>query len=228
GRVRARQRRRLRHEVLRQAVRSVPEAAQDGGVRGDGDRPGERTAHHPSPRRPDLGRGRGRTGRRVLFFTADGEGGCVMTELRRILLAEDDPNDVELTLAALGENRLANEVIVVNDGTEVMDYLQIRGRFADRARGNPAVVLLDIKMPKLDGLEVLKRMKQDQALSTIPVVMLTSSREERDLVESYRLGVNAYVVKPVDFQEFVDAVKNLGLFWAVVNQPPPASLRKSA
>jgi CheY-like chemotaxis protein len=152
----------------------------------------------------------------------------MVTDLRTILLAEDDPNDVELTLAALGENHLANEVIVVNDGTEVMDYLQRKGRFADRARGNPGVVLLDIKMPRLDGLEVLKRMKEDERLRGIPVVMLTSSREERDLIESYRLGVNAYVVKPVDFQEFVDAVKNLGLFWAVVNQPPPASLKKIA
>jgi CheY-like chemotaxis protein len=152
----------------------------------------------------------------------------MMTSLKRILLAEDDPNDVELTLAALGENHLANEVIVVNDGSEVIEYLYARGRFADRAPGNPAVVLLDIKMPKLDGLEVLKRMKADETLCSIPVVMLTSSREERDLIESYRLGVNAYVVKPVDFREFIDAVKNLGLFWAVVNQPPPGILRKTA
>ncbi len=152
----------------------------------------------------------------------------MMTSLKRILLAEDDPNDVELTLAALGENHLANEVIVANDGSEVIEYLYARGRFADRAPGNPAVVLLDIKMPKLDGLEVLKRMKGDEKLRSIPVVMLTSSREERDLIESYRLGVNAYVVKPVDFREFIDAVKNLGLFWAVVNQPPPGSLRKTA
>jgi len=152
----------------------------------------------------------------------------MMTEMRRILLAEDDPNDVELTLAALGENHLANEVVVVNDGVDALDYLHARGRFAGRPRGNPAVVLLDIKMPKLDGLEVLKAMKSDDALRAVPVVMLTSSREETDLVQSYRLGVNAYVVKPVDFQEFISAVRSLGLFWAVVNQPPPASLRRIA
>ena len=150
------------------------------------------------------------------------------TDMQRILLAEDDANDIELTLAALGENNLANEVVVVNDGVEALDYLHARGRFADRPRGNPAVVLLDIKMPKMDGLEVLKRMKADERLRPVPVVMLTSSREESDLVESYRLGVNAYVVKPVDFREFVSAVKNVGLFWAVVNQPPPGSLRKIA
>jgi CheY-like chemotaxis protein len=152
----------------------------------------------------------------------------MMTDMRRILLAEDDPNDVELTLTALGENNLANEVVVVNDGVEALDYLYARGRFADRPRGNPAVVLLDIKMPKLDGLEVLKRMKADEALRPVPVVMLTSSREESDLLESYRLGVNAYVVKPVDFREFISAVRNLGLFWAVVNQPPPQNIRKIA
>jgi len=150
------------------------------------------------------------------------------TDMQRILLAEDDANDIELTLAALGENNLANEVVVVNDGVEALDYLHARGRFADRPRGNPAVVLLDIKMPKMDGLEVLKRMKADERLRPVPVVMLTSSREESDLVESYRLGVNAYVVKPVDFREFISAVKNVGLFWAVVNQPPPGSLRKIA
>jgi CheY-like chemotaxis protein len=152
----------------------------------------------------------------------------MMTDMCRILLAEDDPNDVELTLTALGQNNLANEVVVVNDGVEALDYLHTRGRFADRPRGNPAVVLLDIKMPKLDGLEVLKKMKADTDLRQVPVVMLTSSREESDLVESYRLGVNAYVVKPVDFREFVSAVKNLGLFWAVVNQPPPGSIRRIA
>jgi len=152
----------------------------------------------------------------------------VKTDMRRILLAEDDPNDVELTLAALGENHLANEVVVVNDGVDALDYLHLRGRFAGRPRGNPAVVLLDIKMPKMDGLEVLKRMKTDERLRPVPVVMLTSSREESDLIESYRLGVNAYVVKPVDFREFIGAVKNLGLFWAVVNQPPPGSLRTIA
>ncbi len=152
----------------------------------------------------------------------------MMSDLKRILLAEDDPNDVELTLAALAENHLANEVVVVGDGAEALDYLRQRGKYAGRASGSPAAVLLDLKMPKVDGLEVLRQMKTDVHLRTIPVVMLTSSREERDLVESYRLGVNAYVVKPVAFQEFIDAVKNLGLFWAVINEPPPGCLRKTA
>ena len=148
--------------------------------------------------------------------------------LKRILLAEDSPEDVELTMAALEEHRLANEVIVVGDGVEALDFLHRRGSFRDRAPGNPAVVLLDLKMPRLDGLEVLRDMKVDDRLRAIPVVMLTSSREESDIVESYQLGVNAYVVKPVVFQEFVDAVKNLGLFWAVLNEPPPGSSRKAA
>ena len=151
----------------------------------------------------------------------------MMTELKRILYAEDDARDVELTLAALAEHHLANEVVVVNDGTEALDYLRRRGKFAARPDGNPSAVLLDIKMPKMDGLEVLRQIKADGDLREIPVVMLTSSREERDLVESYRLGVNAYVVKPVAFQEFIDAVKNLGLFWGLINEPPPGSLRKN-
>lgn len=148
----------------------------------------------------------------------------MMAELKRILLAEDNPKDVELTLTALEEHHLANEVIVVNDGAEALDYLYRRGKFALRADTNPAVVLLDLKMPKVDGLEVLRTMKSDIALKTIPVVILTSSREEKDLVESYKLGVNAYVVKPVDFQQFIDAVKQLGVFWAVINEPPPDSV----
>jgi CheY-like chemotaxis protein len=147
----------------------------------------------------------------------------MMTELKRILLAEDSANDVELTLAALAENHLANEVVVVRDGAQALDYLYRRGDFANRHNGNPAVVLLDLKMPKVDGLEVLRQIKQDAQLKTIPVVMLTSSREEQDLVRSYEYGVNAYVVKPVDFGEFMDAVKRLGGFWAVVNEVPPAS-----
>ena len=151
----------------------------------------------------------------------------MMTPLKRILLAEDDPNDVELTLAALSEHHLANEVVVVGDGSEALDYLHRAGSFANRPNDSPAVVLLDIKMPKVDGLEVLRRMKADERLRAIPVVMLTSSREEQDLVESYRLGVNAYVVKPVAFKEFIEAVRTLGLFWAVINQPPPGSLRKT-
>ena len=151
----------------------------------------------------------------------------MMAELKRILLAEDNPQDVELTLTALDEHNLANEVVVVNDGAEALDYLYRRGKFAMRADNDPAVVLLDLKMPKVDGLEVLRTIKNDSNLKTIPLVILTSSREEKDLVESYKLGVNAYVVKPVNFQQFIEAVKELGAFWAVVNEPPPGSVRKA-
>jgi len=149
-----------------------------------------------------------------------------MTQLKRILLAEDNEHDVELTLSALAESRLANEVVVVRDGAEALEYLYRRGRYQQREEANPVVVLLDLKMPKVDGLEVLRRIKQDDALRQIPVVMLTSSREENDLVESYRLGVNAYVVKPVEFGRFVQAVRELGVFWAVINEAPPGSVRK--
>ena len=143
-----------------------------------------------------------------------------MHELKRILLVEDSPNDVELILTALSENRLANEVVVVRDGEEALDYLY----FKLRMEGNPVVVLLDLKLPKVDGLEVLAQIKSDPELRAVPVVVLTSSREEQDLINSYNLGTNAYVVKPVDFHEFVDVIKELGLFWAVVNQPPPGSV----
>lgn len=146
-----------------------------------------------------------------------------VTELKRIVLAEDNPNDVELTLAALADIHLANEVVVVRDGAETLDYLYRRNAFADRPAGNPAVLLLDLKMPKVDGLQVLRALKADEALRTIPVVMLTSSREEQDLIQSYKLGVNAYVVKPVDFRAFIDAVRHLGAFWAVINEPPPGA-----
>lgn len=141
--------------------------------------------------------------------------------LRRILLAEDSARDVELTLEALSEFNLANEVIVVEDGVEVLDYLHCRGKFEGRVSRLPAVVLLDIKMPRLNGIEVLREIRATEAFRDLPVVMLTSSREERDIVESYELGINAYVVKPVDFQEFIEAVKTLGLFWAVLNEPRP-------
>jgi CheY-like chemotaxis protein len=144
-----------------------------------------------------------------------------MTQLRPILLAEDSPEDVELVCAALKKNNLANEVVVARDGAEALDFLYRRGKFQSHNAGLPIVMFLDLKMPKVDGLEVLRQMKSDDALRVIPVVMLTSSREEADLVKSYRLGVNAYVVKPVDFQHFVDAVKQAGRFWAVVNEPPP-------
>lgn len=146
-----------------------------------------------------------------------------MNDTRRILLVDDSPNDVELTLTALEKHKLANEVVVVHDGAEALDYLHRRGRFKLRADGTPVVVLLDIKLPKVDGLEVLQRMRSDPNLRRTPVVMLTSSREEQDIVRSYNLGVNAYVVKPVDFHEFVNAICELGLFWAVINQPPPTS-----
>ena len=146
-----------------------------------------------------------------------------MTQPGKILLVEDDPHDVELTLTALTENQLTNEIVVVRDGAEALDYLYRRGAYGSREAGNPAVILLDLKLPKVDGLEVLKRVKADPDLRTVPVVMLTSSREEQDLVESYNSGSNAYVVKPVGFGEFVEAVKELGLFWAMINEPPPGS-----
>ena len=146
-----------------------------------------------------------------------------MAEIGRILLAEVDPRDVELTLSALDEYHLANEVEVVNDGEQALDYLYRRGNYGARPGGNPAVVLLDLKMPKVDGFEVLRTVKTDDRLRMIPIVVLTSSREEQDLVESYRLNVNAYVVKPVDFHDFVNAIKELGMFWAVINETPPNS-----
>ncbi|MBI3193320.1 MAG: response regulator [Ignavibacteriae bacterium] len=142
----------------------------------------------------------------------------------RILLVEDNPNDVELTMAAFEANNLANEVFVVHDGELALDYLYRRGDYRLRTEGNPALILLDIKMPKVDGIEVLRIIKSDSALKSIPVVMLTSSREEQDLLETYSHGVNGYVVKPVDFQEFFDSVKQLGLFWAVINEAPPGSI----
>ena len=141
--------------------------------------------------------------------------------LKRILLVEDSPNDIELMLAAFAEYEVAHEVAVARDGEEALDYLYRRSRFQDRTEGNPAVVLLNLKLPKVDGLEVLQQLKSDASLRTMPVVMLTSSREERDLLRSYDLGVNAYVVKPVEFQQFISAVKELGVFWGVINEPPP-------
>ena len=144
-----------------------------------------------------------------------------MEKFRRILMVEDDPRDVELTLTALEDYKLANEVVVCRDGQEALDYLFGRGKFSGRANENPAVILLDLKLPKVDGLEVLEQIKSDERLRLIPVVMLTSSHEEKDMMRSYKLGVNAYVVKPVDFHEFINAVKELGVFWAVINEPPP-------
>ena len=151
-----------------------------------------------------------------------------MSELKRVLLAEDSAKDVELTLAALQDSHLVNEVVVARDGAEAWEYLSCTGAHANRPPVAPAVVLLDLKMPKLDGHEVLRRMRADPNLRTVPVVILTSSREERDIAQSYDFGVNAYVVKPVAFSEFISAVKNLGMFWAVLNEPPPTSARKAA
>jgi CheY-like chemotaxis protein len=150
-----------------------------------------------------------------------------MSELGRILLVEDDARDEELTLTALGEYNLANEVVVARDGEKALDYLYRRGEHSARAGDNPAVMLLDLKLPKVDGLEVLHKIKSDERLKLIPVVVLTSSNEEKDMLRSYKLGVNAYVVKPVDFHAFVNAIKELGIFWAVINQPPPGSATKA-
>jgi CheY-like chemotaxis protein len=146
----------------------------------------------------------------------------MITSVQCILLAEDNANDVELTLAALRGNHVANEVVVVRDGAEALDYLFRRQRYANRPADNPGLILLDLKMPKVDGIEVLRQVKSDPGLKTIPIVMLTSSREEQDVVRTYDLGVNAYVVKPVVFGDFMEAVKVLGQFWVVVNIPPPA------
>jgi len=149
-----------------------------------------------------------------------------MDKLGRILMVDDDNNDVDMTLAALEEYNLANEVALTRDGEEALDYLYCRGKYESRSNENPAVLLLDLKLPKVDGLEVLRQVKTDDKLKMIPVVVLTSSHEEKDMVASYKLGVNAYVVKPVDFHEFVNAIKELGVFWAVINVAPPGSVRK--
>lgn len=145
--------------------------------------------------------------------------------LKPILLVEDNPKDLELTLVALEKSKLANEVVVIRDGSEALEYLDGKGAHTGRSSGNPAVILLDLKLPKVDGLEVLRYVRESPTLKSTPVVMLTSSKEEQDLVKSYALGVNAYVVKPVDFQEFIKAISDLGIFWAVLNEPPPGSVR---
>lgn len=150
-----------------------------------------------------------------------------MAELKSILLVEDNARDVELILTVLAENDLAGEVVVTRDGEEALEYLFRRGRFSQRSEGSPAVVLLDLKMPRVDGFEVLRRIKSDEALKTVPVVILTSSREERDLAECYRMGINAYVVKPVGFERFVEAVRGIGAFWAILNERAPGSVRKT-
>ena len=148
-----------------------------------------------------------------------------MKNLKRILLVEDNPKDVELTLMALEESNIANEVHTVNNGEEALDYLNRRGKYRTLPDGYPVVILLDIKMPKMDGIEVLQILKNDKNLMDIPVVMLTSSREEQDLVESYKKRANAFVVKPIDFHEFITAIKDLGIFWAIINEAPPGSIK---
>jgi CheY-like chemotaxis protein len=150
-----------------------------------------------------------------------------MIDLKRLLLVEDDPKDVELTLEALSEYNLANEVVVARDGEEALDYLYRRGKFQTVPNGNPAAILLDLKLPKVNGLEVLGRIRTDEKLKMIPIIVLTSSRQEQDLEKCYQLGVNGYVVKPVDFHEFINAVKELGVFWGLINEPPPGSVGKT-
>jgi CheY-like chemotaxis protein len=144
-----------------------------------------------------------------------------MNELKQILLAEDNPQDIELTLEALAEYNLANRIDVVRDGVEALEYLRHEGKYKSRGGANPAVIILDIKMPRMDGIQTLKAIRSDAALRMIPVVMLTSSREEPDLIRSYELGSNAYVVKPVKFSEFIEAVKQIGVFWGMLNELPP-------
>ena len=146
-----------------------------------------------------------------------------MGELKYILYAEDNSNDIELTLEAFKDIKIANRVQVVNDGAQVLDFLYKRGKFKNRTGANPIVILLDIKMPKIDGFQALKIIKEDPEFKNIPVVILTSSREEKDLVESYKMNTNAYVVKPMDFDQFTKAIKELGVFWALINEPPPGS-----
>ena len=147
--------------------------------------------------------------------------------LKTILMAEDNLNDAELALEALGQHNLANQVVVVEDGAAALDYIHCRNAWKDRPPGNPCVILLDLKMPRVDGLEVLREIKGNPAFKAIPVVVLTSSREEQDLIKSYDLGTNAYVVKPVNFADFVTAVKTLGVFWAMFNEPPPGTAGRS-
>ena len=147
-----------------------------------------------------------------------------MIELKKILLVEDNQNDVELTIEALSEHNLANRVITLCDGVETLDYLLYRDKYASREKENPAVILLDVKMPRMDGIEVLEEIKKNEELKNIPIVMLTSSREEPDLKKCYSLGVNAYVVKPVNFKDFFEVVKQLGVFWAIINQLPVESV----
>ncbi len=219
--LRAGQRGGLRHAVRGQAVRRLSAAAQLGRVRGNRHRSGQRAAHRAPARGARVGGSRDRSRRDVLCRAAPRGRQWRVNVLRPILLVEDNANDLELMLEALREHNLANPVDVARDGVQALAYLRREGAYAARAPLDPVVVLLDLKMPRMDGLEVLRVAKADARLQAIPIVMVTSSREERDLVESYHLGVNAYVVKPVDFQGFAGAVRQLGAFWAVLNEPPP-------
>ncbi|MBN1547809.1 MAG: response regulator [Syntrophaceae bacterium] len=149
-----------------------------------------------------------------------------MNRSKKILLVEDDPNDEELTITSMEKYHVCNDIIVAHDGEEALDYLFRRGKYQGVSGGNPCLVLLDLNLPKVQGLEVLRQIREDEKLKMIPVVVLTSSREDKDLAESYRIGINAYVVKPVDFHEFVEAVKNLATFWCLTNEPPPGSIGK--
>ena len=149
-----------------------------------------------------------------------------MPELKQILLVEDDPNDVELIITGLSENNLANEIVADHSGDEALDYLKYRGKYAGRTNGHPAVVLLDLKLPKISGLEVLRQIKSDENLKCIPVVILTSSKEDKDVVQGYALGANSYVVKPVDFHQFIDSIKLIGAYWAIVSEPVPGHADK--
>ena len=150
-----------------------------------------------------------------------------MKSFKRILLVEDDPKDIELTISALSEYNLANDIQVARDGVEALDYLFRRGKFAGETEGKPVVILLDLKMPKMNGIQVLRQIKSDEKLRTIPVVALTSSREIQDLETCYQLGINAYVVKPVKFADFLEAVRQTSIFWALINEPPPDSIGKT-
>jgi CheY-like chemotaxis protein len=158
-----------------------------------------------------------------LFVSINCKNKIMIKEIKRILIVDDSPKDVELMIAALSETNLANKFDITEDGVEALDYLYKRGTYADRENGYPAVILLDIKMPKMNGIELLKHIRSTPEFKMIPVIMVTSSSEERDMVESYKLGANAYVVKPVDTNQFINAIKTLGQFWIVINQPPPIS-----
>src|SRR5690606_8523264 len=222
----ARQRRRLRHAVRRQAVRRIPAPARGQRIPRHRHRPGQRAPGAVAPWWAHRGARRTRARRHLPLHascrgrTARIQRGHSMSQLRTILLAEDSPHDAEMAIDALREANLANPIVHVEDGVEALDYLLRRGRWADRPDDDLAVLLLDIKMPRMDGLEVLTELRKSDRFKSLPIVVLSSSREESDLARSWDLGVNAYVVKPVDVDQFFDAVRTLGRFWAVLNEPP--------